>query len=77
MAKVFSQKHSLTIVGNVGINNVGTESVYQIVQSGRTECLTGLSRLSILRSDSCDLHMLECEESGQHGDGCVSRVSRG
>ena len=25
-------------MGNVGIYSVGTESVYQIVQSGRTEC---------------------------------------
>ena len=36
-----------------------------------------ISQLSIPRSDSCDLHMLECEESGQDGDNCVSRVSRG
>ena len=38
--------------------------------------LVGISRLSILRSDSYDLHMLECEESGQDGDTCVSPVSR-
>jgi len=37
----------------------------------------GILRLSIQRSDPCDLHMLECEESGQDGDSCVSRVSRG
>ena len=37
----------------------------------------GSSRLSILQSDSCDLHMLECEESRQDGDTCVSPVSRG
>ena len=29
MARVFSQKHSSTYVGNEGINSVGTESVYQ------------------------------------------------
>ena len=40
MARVFSQKLSSTFVGNVGINSVGTESVYQIGQAGRTECLT-------------------------------------
>ena len=28
-------------MGNVGIYSVGAESVYQIVQSGRTECLAG------------------------------------
>ena len=26
--------------------------------------LVGISQLSISRSDSCDLHMLECEELG-------------
>ena len=28
-------------MGNEGINSVGTESVYQIVQCGRTKCLAG------------------------------------
>ena len=28
-------------MGNVGIYSVGVESVYQIVQFGRTECLAG------------------------------------
>ena len=41
MARVFSQKLSLTFVGNVGINSVGTESVNQTEQVGRTECLVG------------------------------------
>ena len=31
-------------MGNVGIYSVGAESVYQIVQSGITECLAGVSR---------------------------------
>ena len=44
MVRVFSQKHSLTFVGNVG-----TESVYQIVQSGRTECFVGVSRGCLAR----------------------------
>ena len=44
MARVFSQKHSSTFVGNVGINSVGTESVNQIGQIGRTEYLAGVSR---------------------------------
>ena len=39
MARVFSLKHSFTFVGNMGIYSVGTESVYQIAQSGKTECL--------------------------------------
>ena len=44
MARVFSLKHSLTFVGNVGINSVGTESVNQTGQAGRTECLAGVSQ---------------------------------
>ena len=35
MARVFSQKHSSTSVGNGGIYNVGTESVYQKWQSAK------------------------------------------
>ena len=44
MARVFSPKHSSTFVCNVGIFSVGTESVYQIVQIGKIECLVGVSR---------------------------------
>ena len=44
MARVFSQKHSSTFVGNVGIYSVGTESVYQIGQSGKTEFFVSVSR---------------------------------
>ena len=44
MARVFSQKHSSTIVDNVGIYSVDIESVYQIVQSGKTECFASVSR---------------------------------
>ena len=39
MARVFSQKLSLTFVGNVSISSVGIESVNQTGQAGRTECL--------------------------------------
>ena len=39
MAKVFSLKHFSTFVGNVGI-----ESVYQIGQSGKTECFVSVSQ---------------------------------
>ena len=44
MAKIFSQKHSSTFVGNVGIYSVGTEIVYQIGQSGKTEFFVSVSR---------------------------------
>ena len=44
VAKVFSQKYSLTFVGNDGIYGVGTESVYQIGQSSKTECFANISR---------------------------------
>ena len=44
MAKVFSQKLSLTFVGNVGINSIGTESVNQTGQVGRTEFLADVSQ---------------------------------
>ena len=36
-------------MGNVGINSVGTESVNQTGQAGRTECLTGVSREGLIR----------------------------
>ena len=43
MARVFSQKHTSTFVGNVGIYSVSTESVHQIGQSGKTKYFTGVS----------------------------------
>ena len=46
---VFSQKHSSTFVGNVGIYNVGIKSMYQIVQTNRIECLVGVSREGLTR----------------------------
>ena len=36
-------------MGNVGIYNVGAKGVNQIVQSGRTECLAGVSRKGLTR----------------------------
>ena len=42
----FSLKHSLT---SVGIYNVGTESVYQIRQSGKTECFAHVLREGLTR----------------------------
>ena len=49
MAKVFFQKHSSTFVGNVGIYSVGTESVYQIGQSGKIECFASVSQEGLTR----------------------------
>ena len=60
MDRVFSQKLSLTFVGNVGISCVGTESVNQTGQAGRIKCLTGVSleglTHEILTRHSC-LHL--------------------
>ena len=49
MARVFSQKHSSTYVGNEGIYSVSTESVYQIWQFSKTECFRGISREGLTR----------------------------
>ena len=38
----FFLKHSSTFVDNAGIYSMGTESVYQIAQSGKTECFAGV-----------------------------------
>ena len=58
LARVFSQKHSSTFVGNVCIYSVGTESVYQIVQSSKTECFTGVSREGLTRELLAKLNCL-------------------
>ena len=49
LARVFSQKLSFTFVGNMGIYSEGTESVYQTVQTGKIECLAGVSREGLTR----------------------------
>ena len=49
LARVFSQKHFLSFVDNMGIYSVGIKSVYQIVQFGKTECFAGVSREGITR----------------------------
>ena len=80
MARVFSQKHSLTFVGNIGIYSVGTESVYQIVQFGRTECFAGVSRegltREILARHNClhpilTLRIPACASHTSHFAGCL------
>ena len=86
MARVFSQKHSLTFVGNMGINSVGTESVYHNWQSGKIECLSSVSREGlthkILARHSClhpvlTLRILACASHMSHFTGClVARYPR-
>ena len=49
MARVFSQKQSSAFVGNNDIYSVGTESVYQIGQSGKTKCFTSVSQEGLTR----------------------------
>ena len=49
MARVFSQKHSSTYVGNGGIYSVGKDRVYQKLQSGKTKCFVGFSREGLTR----------------------------
>ena len=49
MARVFYQKLYSSFVGNMGINSIGTESVYQIGQAGRIECLANVSREGLTR----------------------------
>ena len=80
MAKVFSLKHSLTFVGNVGIYSVGTKSVYQIGQSGKTECFASVSQegltCKLLAKHSC-LHLSwlfafqSCVGHMHHFAGCL------
>ena len=43
MARVFSQKHSSTSVGNDGIYSVGEDIVEQIGQNSKTDCFAGIS----------------------------------
>ena len=44
MVRVFSQKHSSTFVGNVGMYSVDTISVYQIGQFGKIEYFASTRR---------------------------------
>ena len=49
MARVFSQKHSSTSVGNGSIYSVGKDRVYQNWQFSKTECFVGISREGLTR----------------------------
>ena len=57
VARVFSQKHSSTYVGNGVIYSVGKDRVYQKWQFGKTECFSGVLREGltpeILAKTSC------------------------
>ena len=57
MARVFSQRHSSTYVGNGGIYSVSKDRVYQKWQSSKTKCFAGVSRegftREILTKTSC------------------------
>ena len=80
MARVFSLKHSSTFVGNVGIYSVGTESLYQIGQSSKTECFGSVSQEGFTRellTKRSFLHLSwlfvfqSCEGHMHHFIGCV------
>ena len=45
-------------MGNVGIYNVGAKGVNQIVQSGKTKCLAGVSRKGFTRETQLSLSVL-------------------
>ena len=49
MARVFLSEVHFTFMDNMGINSVGTESVFQTGQTGRTECLASVSREGLTR----------------------------
>ena len=48
MARVFSQKHSSTSVGNDGIYSVGEDIVEQIGQNSKIDCFAGISQEGLL-----------------------------
>ena len=80
MARIFSQKHFSTFVGNVSIYSLDTENVYQIEQSGKIECFTSVSRedftRELLAKHSC-LHLSwlfvfqSCARHMYHFVGCL------
>ena len=49
MARVFSQKHSSTYVGNDGIYSVGEDVMEQIGQNSKTDYFVGISREDLTR----------------------------
>ena len=50
-------------MGNVSIYSVGTENVYQIVQSGKTECLAGVSREGLTHEILANTAVSICTDS--------------
>ena len=74
MARVFSQKHSLTFVGNVGIYSAGTKSVNQIVQTGKIECFVSVSWKALPASYSLNTAVSICPDfshSSHVQDKCI------
>ena len=63
VARVFSLKHSSTFVSNVGIYSVGTESAYQIIQSGKTEYFASVSQEGLPVSNSQNTVVSICPDS--------------
>ena len=75
MARVFSQKHSSTFAGNVGIYSMGTESVYHETECFVSVSLEGLT-CELLEKHSC-LHLSwrftfqSCAGHMHHFTGCL------
>ena len=57
VARVFSQKYSLTFVGNDGIYGVGTENVYKIGQSNKTECFASVLQKGLTPRATCETQL--------------------
>ena len=62
---IFNLLYPVFIVGFHYKGCVIERVVWRLKHLKTEEGFTGISRLSILRSISCVLHVLECEESGQ------------
>ena len=80
MARVFSQKHFSTSVGNDGIYSVGENVVEQIGQNSKTNCFMGISQECLthktLAKSSCLHHVLtlripSCAGHMHHFAGCL------
>ena len=71
MARVFSQKHSLTFMVNVGIYSVGIESVYQIGKSGKTECFVSVLQGGLTRETQLSPSCLDSSHSSYVQGTCI------
>ena len=62
-------------MGNVGINSIGTENVYQTGKASRTECLAGVSQEGLARETQLSpsgltLRILACAGHMSYFAGC-------